>query len=202
MKTPHFIGLPLHQAMIHAAGQNLRLHIVSEKEHAHIEPGTILEQKPQPNSSIKEKQTVYIITARSPQEKNTPTILGLSSEEIAKISKQLRIKTKNHHIPSTGLPGRCIAQIPTPNQPIKDSKLIAYIAEEPSLFFILPNFTNQDLEEVISFLQKNNLTFSVYQKTNKLSPPYPKIARIVNQKPLIGSFIKLDQSTHIQLQIE
>ena len=202
IKTPHFIGSPLHQAMTHAAEQNLRLHIVTEKEHAHIEPGTILEQKPQPGSSIKEKQSVYIVTARSPQQKNTPLILDLTNEEIKKISKKERIKAKSHFIPSAGLPDRCIAQIPAANQPIQESKLIAYIAEEKSAFYILPNFTQLPLEEAVAFLQKHNITFSVYHKTNKLSAPFPQDAVIINQKPLIGSFIKLDQSTHVQLQIQ
>lgn len=202
IKTPHFIGSSLHQAMTHAAEKNLRLHIITEKEHAHIEPGTILEQKPQPGSSIKEKQSVYIITARSPQQKNTPLILHQTTEELHQTCKQQRIKHKSYLIPSDSLKDRCIAQIPAPNKPIKENKIISYIAQEQSPFFILPNFAGLELDDVILFLREQNVSFSVYEKSSKLRVPYPKDRIIANQKPLVGSFVKLDQSTHIQLQIQ
>lgn len=202
IKTPHFIGSSLHQAMTHAADKNLRLHIITEREHTQIEPGTILEQKPQPGSSIKEKQSVYIITARKPEEKNTPNILGRTPDEIGTVSEQERIKPKRYTIPSTHNYDTCIAQIPAPNKPLKDNKVIAYMAQEKSPFFILPDLTGLPLENVIEFLQEYPVDYSVYYRTNKLTPPYPEDAVIRNQKPLIGSFIKLDRSTHIQLQVE
>lgn len=202
IKTPHFIGSSLHQAMTHASEQNLRLHIITEREHAHIEPGTILEQKPQPEASIKEKQTVYIITSRSPQQKNSPLILDRTETEIKEICETERIKQKNYYLPSMNFHNKCIAQIPSSNEPIKDSKIIVYIAQEKSPFFILPNFKNLYLNEVIDFLKNEDILFSVYRKTNKLKAPYPEDAIISSQKPLVGSFIKLDHSTHIQLQIQ
>lgn len=201
IKTPHFIGSSLHLAMTHAAEQNLRLHIITEKEHAHIEPGTILEQKPQPGSSIKEKQSVYIITAKSPQQKNTPLVLNQTVEDLNATCESQRIKHKNYFIPSSSLKDTCIAQIPAPNKPIKENKIISYIAQEQSPFFILPDFAGLKLDDVILFLQEQNISFSVYERSTKLRAPYPQDVFVLNQKPLVGSFIKLDQSTHIQLQI-
>ena len=202
IKTPHFIGSSLHQAMTHASKQNLRLQIITEREHAHIEPGTILEQKPHPGASIKEKQSVHIITSRSPQQKNSPLILDRTEAEIKKVCEDERIKQKIYYIPSSNSQNRCIAQIPTPNQPIKESKIISYIAQEKSPFFVLPSFKDLCLDEVIEFLQTENISFSVYRRTNKLAAPYPEESVITSQKPLVGSFVKLDQSTHVQLQVQ
>lgn len=201
IKAPHFIGSSLHRAMTHASKKNIRLHIITEKEHAHIEPGTILEQKPQPGAALKEKQSVYIITARSPQQKNTPSIVNRTTKELKKICEKQRVKHKNYSIPSTSIPETCIAQIPAPNNPIKENKIISYIAQKQSPFFILPDFSNLTLEDVIALLKEQDISYSVYQKTTKLRQPYPKDATVANQKPLVGSFIKLNKSTHLQLQI-
>ena len=201
IKTPHFIGSSLHEAMTHASASNLRLQIITEKEHSHIEPGTILEQKPQSGSAIKEKQSVYIITSRAPQQKNCPVILNRTVDDIKTICEKKRIKQKSYYIPSATTEGLSIAQIPEANKPLKEHKIISYIAEKQSPFFILPDFRGLELNKVIEFLRDQDIDFSVYHKTTKMNGPYPRDAIISNQKPLIGSFVKLDKSTHIQLQI-
>jgi beta-lactam-binding protein with PASTA domain len=201
IKTPHFIGLSLHQAMLSSANQNIRLQIISEKEYAHVEPGTIIDQRPCPGFSIKEKQSVHIITARAPEEKKAPDILNKTIKNIAVICEKARIKNKQYLIPSNNATDICIAQIPQVGEAIKDNKIITYIAQPHTPFFVLPNFSGIALGDVITFLKEQAVSFSVYEKSIKLQPPYPTQKIILNQKPLVGSFIKLDLSTHIQLQI-
>jgi beta-lactam-binding protein with PASTA domain len=201
IKTPHFIGLSLHQAMLHAAAQNIRLQIVSEKEYAHVEPGTVIEQRPHPDFLIKEKQSIHIITARAPKEKIAPALLGKAITDVDIICEQKRIKHKHYFVTSNSFSNSCIAQIPESGTAIKDNKIITYIAQTASPFVILPNFTGLNLDDIIIFLKQQTITFSVYEKAIKLQAPYPKNRVILNQKPLVGSFIKLDQSAHIQLQI-
>ncbi len=57
------------------------------------------------------------------------------------------------------------------------------------------------LDEVIHFLEQQNIHVDVFYKNQKISKPYKKDYIVSYQKPLAGSLIGPNHQLHVQLQV-
>ena len=85
---------------------------------------------------------------------------------------------------------------------MNDQKMILYIAQEKPNQFIMPTIIGTPVTEAIQLLQQHDLTFSLLERGKKIpiSDIQDKMV-IINQKPIAGSLIPLQNQTHIQLEI-
>lgn len=200
--TPNLIGTTLHDAVVQTSPFHINIQVAAEKECPGIAHGTIVSQKPTAGRLIKSHQSIIVITSKLPNITRAPHVVGLTEEQIQKLCEQLHIKTKIYPIEHNLPTGSCIAQTPNHDQPLPDKKLTIYLAHNSQNLYIMPQLVGKTLSEVLGLLQLHATALSIFYKNQKLTAPYPDNMIIAAQKPGVGSFINLQKSLTIQLEIE
>lgn len=200
--TPTLTGLSLYEAMKLTSPYQINIRILSEKESAHIPAGTILNQKPSPGRTIKAHQSIFITTTKSPPDIIAPFLLQKQQAPIEKTCHDMSLKLKTHEIEHSSPSHNCIAQLPQANKIIHDKKIIVYIAKEKQNMYLMPDFTNQKLTDVMIFLKDYTDKISLFQGNQKITPTSDHKGTIISQKPLAGSLISIKSPLNIQLEID
>ncbi|HSW76180.1 MAG TPA: PASTA domain-containing protein [Candidatus Saccharimonadales bacterium] len=200
--TPQLIGLSLHQATQQTSPYHITIQLIAEKDCPGAIPGTIISQKPSAGRLIKSHQSIFVVITKLPASALAPDFLGKSPAVIESLKQENHVKLKTYDIEYNAPKGTCVGQIPQPQQPIVDKKIIAYTAQDKTNKYIMPDLVNQNLQRVVEFLKKNNLTVQVFYKNQKLTPPYQQDLIIISQKPLSGSIMSLQDNAIIQLEVE
>jgi beta-lactam-binding protein with PASTA domain len=201
--TPNVLGLSLSEAITSLSSQNLNVRLLTSKEDEHVKEGTILNQNPSPDSSIRPQQTVFLVTSRKKEQPKTPLCIGKSYENVAAELKEQHISHTVYYVPSNHPLGTCIAQIPLPNNQLPSSPVILYVSEKSENFLmLLPSFIKCSVEETVHFLKNNDIPFSFFH-THLMSHNHTcEHCIILEQKPLAGSFIDIRTPPTIQLKIK
>lgn len=77
--VPNFTGITLNEAIISAKANKLKLEIVDSVFNKKFEPGTIVDQQPVPNSSVKENRTIFLtINSLQPEKVALPKLTDIS----------------------------------------------------------------------------------------------------------------------------
>ena len=201
IKTPHFVGINIAEAIKISSHYKLNLRIVAEKEVADMKPGTILKQKPESGKWIKENQSIFIVITKTPQELLAPRLIDKDLQEVEETCNNLNIKNNRYDI-ETSLPAnQCFAQFPSPSESLETKKISSYIAINNKRPYLFPDVTDYTAEEVVPFLQKYNIKTDVYYKHQKVSTPFKKNFIIKHQKPLAGTFVTPNEKLYVQLQV-
>jgi beta-lactam-binding protein with PASTA domain len=201
VKTPNFIGKDLLLATKISSDYKLNLRIIAEKEIADAIPGTIIKQNPLPGTSIKSHQSIFIVITKLPAPVIAPNFIGKNEPQIEKICKEKSIKNRIYLLPSSYPAGQCFAQMPCADQILETKKMNSYISTGNVNQYLFPDFTNTPLQDVINFLHQQNITFDVYHKDQKVTPPYKQNFVISYQKPLAGTLIVPSNKLYVQLQV-
>jgi len=201
--APNLIGLTIYDAVKHTSHQHLNIQLISEKECFGINPGTILAQKPSPGRLIKRHQSILVTTAKLPQTTLASSYTGKTIDSIKKSCKQDNIKIKDYSLVYPFPQGTCIAQIPQPEQPIINKKLILYTAKNQSNMYLMPNYINKNITDAIHSLKQYPMPITIIHNNQIISTPEQKsFMKIVAQKPLAGSLITLNNNLSIQLEVQ
>lgn len=201
-KTPHIIGLSVHEALRITSQNHANIKLITEQECQGMTPGTIMTQKPASGRLMKPNQTILVTISKQPDQKKAPNFKLKTHDSITKICKQdsLKIKERPQVYP---LPqGTCISQIPQPDTSITNKKIIIYTAQDKPNLYIMPNFTGKDLSSTALSLQNHQISFSVLRRHQKIHPPFLDDYTVTDQKPRAGSFISLEPTLTIQLEVQ
>lgn len=199
--TPNLIGLTIHEAVTQTSPFHINIQLADQKECPGIAPGTILTQKPTAGRLIKSHQSIIVVTSKLPDTALAPKALGLAQSVAQDLCAQQKIKCKLYPIQHQLPANTCIGQTPQQGQPIPDKKLVLYIADNSSNSYIMPTLTNQPLQTVLNFLKLHAITVQIFEKSQKILPPYNENLTVTAQKPSAGSFISLQKNTNIQLEV-
>jgi len=199
--TPKLTGLSLYEAIKLTSANQINIRISSEKESANIPAGTILSQKPSPGRVIKAHQPILVTTTKCPPNIIAPNLLQQSQISIAKTCQDMHLKYKSYELEYAAPTNSCIAQLPQAKDIINDKKMIIYCAKEKQNMYLMPDLTNQSLEQVLEFLKNYTEKVSIFRGTQKLTMPYPAQSKIITQKPLAGSLVSIKPPLNIQLEI-
>lgn len=202
IQAPNLLGQTMLQATKTCSQLQLNLRIITEKEVADAQPGTIFTQNPMPGKSIKKHQAIFIVITKTPPPITAPECINLEEKQIEKICKEKDIKVRLYQLPSQHAAGKCFAQIPTAGQELETKKISCYISAPKVEQFLFPDFTDISLTDVITFLQQNNITYDVFYKNQKIAAPYQQSLQVTYQKPLAGSIINSMQNVYVQLQVK
>jgi beta-lactam-binding protein with PASTA domain len=199
-QTPNLIGLKLSQALTIAAKNHATIKLLHEKECPGVEAETIISQKPSAGRLIRPNQTILITIAKETSAPVSPDLKLQKLTACEKNCKELGIKLKHFPIVYPLPQETCIGQIPQAQEIISDKKIIIYTAQEKTNIYIMPNFINKNLNEVINSLTNQEIVYTIFSNYEKIEAPYTDDLIITNQKPKQGSLIQLTKSLHIQFE--
>ncbi len=130
IQTPAIVGLPVGQAALILAKQNLNLRIIAQKDENWDNQEIILSQNPKPNSTIKENQPIYCIISTANTSLTMPNFIGKQKKEIKKRAKDRGLNLQMYTLLSEHPPGICFAQSPEPGMKVTNpNEIIIYISK-------------------------------------------------------------------------
>ena len=200
-QTPNLVGLKLSQALTIAAENHATIKLLHEQECPGVEPETIISQKPSAGRLIKPNQAILITIAKEASPIIAPDLKLQKLQICEKNCKELGLKIKHYPIIYPLPQETCIGQTPQAKEAVLDKKMIIYTAQEKSNIYVMPNFINQNLNEIIKLLSNQEIAYSIFCEYEKIEAPYDNHFIITHQKPKAGSLVHRNNSLNIQLEV-
>lgn len=199
--VPLVIGKEISEASKLLSDTNLNLRIVAQKENDDIPEGTILDQTPI-RQKIKPNQSVYLVISKKSEKFTMPNMLGKEFKEIEAVIKKAGIRIKVYYIDSQYKKDVCLSQLPSVGQQVnKNEKIILYLSSGQKKQVLCPDFNNIELSEVVNFLKLNEIKYTVVTQYNQQPDPQKKYV-IIDQRPICGSIMNINNSINIQLLVK
>jgi beta-lactam-binding protein with PASTA domain len=203
LEAPALIGLPLTEAIKILSNNNLNTRIVAQTEEQNLPNGTVLSQTPAAHQRVKQNQPIFLVVSKKPEPIRTPNLLGRDRSEIVSIGQKQRIRIKYYELMNTKHPkDYCIGQYPTPDTPIKDGTMIAYVSAGNQTTILFPDFRQTDLHHAQEMLADIPCQITVNHSTPVDSEHQCISCVITDQKPLPGSLITTTKPLNVQLQVK
>ncbi len=200
LQTPGLVGKQLHEIITPISDKDLNIRLLATKEEPDLPTGTILSQKPTAGQPIKPNQSIYIVLSEQPPLPQAPSFIQKKQSSIEQLCKKNNIRTKNYTISNNYPTNQCFAQHPAPNETIKDHHMITYISNGGKKPLLLPDFKGQPLELVVEFLENHAIKPTVTYTHRKHNQT--KGYTVIDQRPLAGSLITLDDKKNIHIQLK
>lgn len=189
---PNITGCQLAQATKICSAHRLRIEIIQSNEDQELPDGTIIHQIPAANHQVKERQTVFVATTHRAPDTKTPSLIGLSREEINRLCSRHNLKPKFYSLAYPYPTDHCFCQWPSATTPTTDKTVICYLATEEEHLALWPNFKGQELHEAQTALTKCGI------KTDLNLAPKPNVSYyITDQQPKTGALIDLSRTDEI-----
>ena len=201
--TPSLIGQPLCQACILLSSLQLNPCVLSQKEDLDLPPDTIISQTPQAGTKAKQNQRIYLVIAKKPAIPISPILFNKTSAECAQKLKKIGVKPIFYFVTSNSPTGYVIAQHPQPGNPIENNNMIIYLSSSNHKPIIWPSFKNKSALDVIEFLHNHSCNVTCIPNSTAYHQPLDESSIVIDQRPLAGSLIMLQQEKplHVQLKI-
>ncbi len=201
LPAPALVGKTLDQAAIILSQANLNLRVVGYKDDALLPQGTVVSQAPSVGTKVKEHQSLYLAIAKKPNPAAMPALIGLPQEKAVAAVEKFSSPKIYALASSTHPQGTIIAQSPQPGMPLAQP-IILYVAGSPDRPVIMPNFKDTLIDEVLAFLQLHGITPAISHLN--VTDPYHRCTacRIIDQRPLPGSFISINGTKQAQIQLQ
>lgn len=202
IETPSLIGMQLPDAFATLSAHNLYPRILQEREDSDLPSGTILGQTPAPKTQIKPQQSVFLIISKPAPLPRAPLCINASKKSIATQTQARKIRAKLYALPSIYPIDHAFAQYPAANQIVNDS-MIVYMSSGTRKPVILPSFKNLTIKEAKEHLASQPITIQTTHIGCAHGEPHDCNACIIlDQRPLPGSIIGLDESKPISLSLK
>ncbi|MDP3889183.1 MAG: PASTA domain-containing protein [bacterium] len=203
IETPALVGKTLGQAVSILSDLNVNTRILAFKQDTDLPSETIISQSPAAKQKIKPYQSVFLVVSKQPQAPMAPACHNKPLEIVSQELEQLGIKPKLYFIPSSYPKDKCIAQQPSTHEPLVNKTITLYVSAPKNSPIIWPNFYKKRVSDVVEFLQSYTI------KPEVIHYPELKITRhtceqclVINQRPLAGSLITLDEKNPLQVQLQ
>jgi len=200
--TPNIIGKNIQSAAVTLAQQRLGLRLLAERDDTARPEGTILEQIPQPQQTIRPNQNIFVTVSRRPTPRVAPDFNEKKLPDIEEQIKKMGLELKVIYLKSNYPKHSCIAQYPQAGSELINKKITVYLAQESDLLYIMPNLGNKTLTDLESFLQKNNVEKSVFHAHEVDQTHTCDQCRIVDQSPAAGSIVDINKTLSLNLQVQ
>jgi len=199
---PQLIGQPLITVMPLLSQHHIYPQVVAQHEDNDIDAGIILSQIPAAGKKIKPYQSIFITLSTRANPIRAPQCIGEQNDSLTKLLQKNTLGSKQYYLPCAYLHDTCFAQYPSPRKKLTEKQqLIIYLAQQSSSIKIFPNFKEKEISTVIDFLSLYSIAPEIIEKESKTTLTTTSQARILDQRPLPGSFVHLNQSIIVQLYI-
>lgn len=198
--TPNLIGMQLPDAFGILSGHNLYPRILQEREDSDLPAGTILSQSPGPQTHIKPQQSVFLTISKPAPLPRAPLCINVPKKTVLTQTQARHIRAKLYALPSIYPIDYVFAQYPGANEIVNDTMII-YLSAGTKKPVILPNFKKLTVQEVKEHIATQPITL----QTSHIRPVPPHDCSscvILDQLPLPGSIIALDESKPIQMNLQ
>lgn len=199
--APALVGKTIHEAMRTAADLNINLRLLEEREELTMPEGTILQQNPGAQASIRPQQSIFCIISKKPT-RTVPKIVGKQWADCIKTLDELGIAYKQYAIESNCPDGLCIAQEPVPGSQLPQVPLIVYTAKSVIKPVIVPSFLYSTVPVAARFLETAPATMEIIHATQQ--PPDHQCDQqciITDQRPKAGTLVMLDAQKPLHIQL-
>ncbi len=201
-ETPCLIGKNLTNALQILSDHNLNARVLSQKEDSTLVPGTIINQIPVPARKIRAHQSVYLVISKLPPTKIVPDFHKKTKDEIERMAAENNILVSYHYFSHHYPAHSCIGQIPEPNQPLIDNRMIIYLSQDTSHKpIVLPSFKQRLVTEVQSFLDEHSIKYTIIHAHPAEATHQCKRCKVIDQKPLAGSLLDLKKPFQVHLYV-
>jgi beta-lactam-binding protein with PASTA domain len=193
--TPNLIGLTPQQALIKSKEFNVNLRLLAHEENESFPQETVIDQKPRPNTKIKERQTIYLVINKTKSQPELPDFKLKEKAEISQWLKNYNLKANFYELNNLKQANNiCFGQNVLPHKKVYDKKNLLFYISKNEKFVLLPSFIGRDTGSVLNFLKLNSLKFKLIGDTSKTS-------RITEQRPLAYSIFTTKNIPIIELKI-
>lgn len=201
MQTPSLVGMQLPDAFTVLSKHNLYPRILRETEDSDMPAGTILSQMPAPSTQIKPQQSVFLVISKPAPLPCAPHCINKAKQTVHIQTQARNIRVKMHSLPSIYPIDHCFAQYPAPDSVVTDNTMIVYLSAGNRKPIVLPNFKQLTVSQAQEHLVSQPITVHT---THTGPAPYHTCTGcvIVDQRPLAGSLITLDESKPLQLNLQ
>ena len=202
--APDLIGKNIYDAIKTCSKSQLHLYILEEKIDEHLPSGTIISQRPHQGTCIKSNQALYVVTTKNPPSQKTPLCIGMQHKDIVALCAKQGIKARVHFIQSNLPAQSCIAQWPQQNCDIPSKKMIVYCSQPEQNVYVFPNFIDKNALKAYEFLNSYQITPTYYYQNKPCTCSQQELAqyKIIQQRPLSGTFIDLQKKISIRFEVE
>ena len=199
--TPCLIGMQLPDAFSTLSKHNLYPRILQERDDSDLPAGTILTQTPAPQTQIKPQQSVFLVISKPTPLPRAPLCINASKKAILTQTQARNIRAKLYYLPSVYPAEHCFAQYPAANQPVIDNTMLIYLSAGSRKPIVLPNFKQLTIQEAKDHLATQPIIINATH-THSTPPHNCTVCIILDQRPLAGSIINLDETKPLQLNVQ
>jgi hypothetical protein len=200
--VPALVGKTADIALTQLSEKNLNARIIGLVDEPDLAPGTVINQIPRAEAQARPYQTIFLVLSSRPTKQIAKQWIGLKQETIAQSCATDHISPLFFAIPHTLPAGQCFAQFPSEGAVITE-RPIFYIATQIQQKYIWPSFINAHAFDAFEIVKKQGVAIHIIGEHTQASPQELKQLRIVDQRPLPGSFAMHDSihplSIHVRL---
>lgn len=202
IQVPSIEGICLEKALADLSRLGLGLRLIDQREDGGLPERTVIFQVPRAGSFVRKNQDIFVAITKHPPEQLVPTFYHRFWQDIrgecAKQQHPVRgVWLKTHYPAKT-----CFAQLPLPDEPWNNVKMIVYLASQGRYLCIMPLLKGQRLADVRILLEKEGITIDICSVTFPLLDFNQDEAVIVDQKPAGGSLVDMKSLRYVQLQVD
>jgi len=197
VKAPALIGKTLDQAMPLVTNCNLNLRLLHYKEDMNVAEGTILDQTPAAFQKIKPHQSLFIILAKKPPAARAPNTYHKTVDAVTAELATCGITPEIVYITGLYPYNQSIAQMPAVGHAVRDGRMLIYASDDSAEKVIWPLFVGKRVSDVKDFLVSHGICMEVTHSYIQLAHHTCTDCIVVDQRPLPGSLINLNNSSHL-----
>ncbi len=201
IETPSLVGQTIDQTLVILSNHDVNIRLLAQKEEPDLPVGTILSQTPCAGQNIKPHQSIFLVTSKQPPVNTAPDMINKSIDQITQLLENSNIRGRIHYLAHSYPQGRCFAQSPKPHAPLKHNELLLYISAHSIKPIIWPDFTNKLVEDIAEFLSTYDITPHIVHTTTHNVSHICKTCRVVDQRPIAGTLITLDNTKPLSVQL-
>jgi len=201
--TPALLGTSLQEAVAQLSDLHLNLRIIGRKQDNDLPTGTIISQMPQPKTKIKANQSIYCVISEKDAASSVPHLIKKTKDSLITELNAIGLRFMLFYVESMLPVDTCIAQWPQPGQLLQDNqKLIVYLSAGSNKPIIWPNFKTMAVNDVVEHLAMYGITPTItHRSASAEQHACSDACIIVDQRPLPGSIVPLQQDMTVQLQV-
>jgi beta-lactam-binding protein with PASTA domain len=198
---PELTGKPLSEAFSLAAESSISLFLLKKEMNNQLPEGLVINQIPAAGTMVKIHRPCFI-TITIQETATQINCINLPVETIKKKCDEKGIKPTFYYLPcSHAQQQACFAQIPSPQEPILDKKIICYIATSKTETLIMPSLNGLTKKELFTLATEQAWELKIVYAEREYSNDKTE-QTIVDQRPFAGSIYHQNKNLLVQVLLQ
>lgn len=196
LSVPEVVNTNLDAATARLESMGLSLEVAEKVYDDNTLPGTIVEQKPQQGTQVKNGETVSVVVCLGPESAAVPDLDGMTQEEAANALAPLglHVGVVTHRQDSDAPRGTVIEQYPEQGEVLENGGTVDLTLSDQPLMRDVPNVLGKTLEETRQRLKEYDLQLGDvhYEYANGYD-----VGEVFRQSPESGTQLRQGDSVNV-----